>query len=235
MEKVFLSPHFDDVALSCGGMVAMATSAGQRVLIVTVCGALPPPGERSPLTDKIHAARGFADGIAYVSARREEDRAAAAILAAQIEWGSSLDAIYRDPKHYTRSATLLGPAASGDPLVRDTAKLIAELRRRFPHAELYAPLGVGHIDHRGIAEAARTVGGRVCLYEEFPDRGVPPAWRPTGQSVVERVTSAFVDTWVNAVLCYRSQLRGLFGDESSARAAVISHAESVGGTRIWRL
>ena len=31
-DLLFLSPHFDDVALSCGGRVAEETTAGRRVL-----------------------------------------------------------------------------------------------------------------------------------------------------------------------------------------------------------
>ncbi|HUH94051.1 MAG TPA: PIG-L family deacetylase [Casimicrobiaceae bacterium] len=235
MDKVFLSPHFDDVALSCGGMVAMAAAAGERVLVVTVCAALPPPARRSPWTDRIHAARGFADGIAYVSARREEDRASAVVLGTQVEWGHSLDAIYRDPTHYNCSRTLLGPPASGDPLVAETAALIGDLKRRFPHAELYAPLGTGHIDHRGVSQAARMASGQMCLYQEFPYRGPPSAGVSPDAAELVAVPPAFFSTWVRAVLCYRSQLRGLFGDESAARAAVISHAESTRGTRIWRI
>src|SRR5690348_5097862 len=138
MDKIFLSPHFDDVALSCGGMVAMASAEGERVLVVTVCAGLPPREARSALTDKVHRARGFADGTTYVTARREEDRAAATILGARVEWGRSLDAIYRNPVHYDRSVTLLGPPAPDDPLVRDASALIDDLRQRFPRAMLYA-------------------------------------------------------------------------------------------------
>jgi len=235
MDKIFLSPHFDDVALSCGGMVAMATAGGERVLVVTVCGGLPPLEASSSLTQKIHRARGFADGRAYVLARREEDRAAAAVLGAQVEWGDSLDAIYRNPAHYGRSAALLGEPAPSDALVSETSLLIARLRSRFPRATLYAPLGAGgHVDHRGVAAAAREDTGDVALYEEFPTRYVADARAP-GKPEVARVESRFIETWVSAVLCYRSQLHPLFGDEDSARAAIMAHARSTGGTRIWRL
>lgn len=214
----------------------MATAAGERALVVTVCGALPPSRASSALTNRIHAVRGFRDGTAYVSARREEDRAAAAILGAQTEWGGSLDAIYRNPGHYAHSASLLGPPAPGDPLARETAALIEDLRRRFPGAQLFAPLGVsGHIDHRGVSQAARTVDPGVLLYEEFPHRGAPVTGAAARTREIVGVAPAFVDAWVNAVLCYRSQLRPLFGDEPSARAALIAHAKSTGGTVIWRL
>jgi LmbE family N-acetylglucosaminyl deacetylase len=235
MHKVFLSPHFDDVALSCGGIVAMAAAAGERALVVTVCAALPSPEARSRLIDKVHRARGFADGVAYISARREEDRAAAAILGAGVEWGSSLDAIYRRPADYNRSATLLGPPVSGDPLFHETAMLIADLRRRFPRATFYAPLGVGgHIDHRLVSAAARKSLGDVWFYEEFPHGDVLGPHTPRGKSEVVDV-GIHVDQRVAAVLCYRSQIHPLFGGEAAARAAVIAHVESTGGERIWRL
>jgi LmbE family N-acetylglucosaminyl deacetylase len=234
MDKIFLSPHFDDVALSCGGMVAMATAAGERVLVVTVCGGLPPLEASSSLTQKIHRARGFVDGPAYVLARREEDRAAVAVLGAHVEWADSLDAIYRDPRYYSQSVALLGAPAPDDALVSETGMLIAGLRQRFPGATIYAPLGAGgHVDHRAVAAAAREAMGDIALYEEFPTRYVTGP-EIAGKPEVARVEPRFVETWVRAVLCYRSQLRPLFGDEDSARAAIMAHARSTGGTRIWR-
>lgn len=212
----------------------MATAAGERVLIITVCGGLPPPGARSALTDKVHRARGFADGVAYVSARREEDRAAAAVLRAEIEWGSSLDAIYREPVAYYRSAALLGPSASSDPLLAETATLIGDLRKRFPQGRLFAPLGIGgHIDHRLVSAAARLAGRDVCFYEEFPRGAVPDPH--TSRAKPETIDiGVYVNQRVAAVLCYRSQIGPLFGDERTARAAVTFHVQATGGERFWR-
>jgi LmbE family N-acetylglucosaminyl deacetylase len=234
VHKIFLSPHFDDVALSCGGTVAMFAGRGERVLVVTVCGALPPPQARSPLIDKVHTVRGFTDGAAYVCARREEDRAAASILGAEVEWGSSLDAIYREPAHYSRSATLLGQPAAGDPLFAETCRLIADLNVRLPNATLYAPLAIrGHVDHRLVSAAARTAGGQVWFYEEFPNGVVrdPRMW-PGNPQVID--IGPYVERRIAAVLCYRSQISPLFGDEANARAALLAHVGSVGGERLWR-
>jgi LmbE family N-acetylglucosaminyl deacetylase len=233
--KIFLSPHFDDVALSCGGIVAMAAAAGQEACIVTVCGALPPRAATSALTDKVHRSRGFADGVAYVSARREEDRAAAAVLGAKVEWGASLDAIYRRPDDYRLSSALLGPPDPADPLLAETTALIADLRRRFPGATLFAPLGIGgHIDHRLIAAAARAAGGGICFYEEFPQRvRLDPQAIPGRPELTD--IGPYVNQRIDAVLCYRSQIRPLFGGDGAARAAIIDHVASTGGERVWRV
>ncbi|MGN6673994.1 MAG: PIG-L deacetylase family protein, partial [Thermomicrobiales bacterium] len=37
----FLAPHYDDVALSCGGTVALLAGQGARPLVVTVFGGDP--------------------------------------------------------------------------------------------------------------------------------------------------------------------------------------------------
>src|SRR6185503_3764875 len=41
-DHIYLSPHLDDVALSCGGAIARHSATGARVLVVTVCTASPP-------------------------------------------------------------------------------------------------------------------------------------------------------------------------------------------------
>ena len=52
---VYLAPHYDDAALSCGGMIHHQAQAGQPVLVVTVCAAPPDSTERlSPLAEIQH-------------------------------------------------------------------------------------------------------------------------------------------------------------------------------------
>ena len=41
VDHLYLSPHFDDAALSCGGQIATWTAAGQSVLVVTITGGDP--------------------------------------------------------------------------------------------------------------------------------------------------------------------------------------------------
>ncbi|MCP5190661.1 MAG: PIG-L family deacetylase, partial [Pseudomonadales bacterium] len=40
-DSIYLSPHLDDVPLSCGGQVYQETSAGRRVLVVTLVAGRP--------------------------------------------------------------------------------------------------------------------------------------------------------------------------------------------------
>ena len=93
-DHVYLSPHYDDAALSCGGAIHQQRRAGQAVLVVTICSAPPAPGEVfSPFAREIHGAMGNPDNL--VAMRRDEDRAAIDRLGAEVVWLDFQDAVYR--------------------------------------------------------------------------------------------------------------------------------------------
>jgi LmbE family N-acetylglucosaminyl deacetylase len=56
---VFVSPHPDDIALSCGGLVASLRELGQSVTILTVYSGSAPGGGDGQLTEYQRAALGF--------------------------------------------------------------------------------------------------------------------------------------------------------------------------------
>jgi LmbE family N-acetylglucosaminyl deacetylase len=91
---LFISPHLDDVALSCGGYVRRLTNAGHRVMMVTVCTADAPPGQ--PLSPSAqHEHWQWQLGAQPYRRRREEDARVAAQLGAEHVHLGLLDAIYR--------------------------------------------------------------------------------------------------------------------------------------------
>src|ERR1043166_8452227 len=97
VRAIFVSPHFDDVALSCGGTVAAEVAAGHDPLIVTVFAGAPPP-ERplSGFAQVIHEMMGCKDATAaeVLNMRRSEDEAAVRTLGARHHWLDHLDAPY---------------------------------------------------------------------------------------------------------------------------------------------
>jgi LmbE family N-acetylglucosaminyl deacetylase len=194
---VFVSPHPDDIALSCGGLVAGLRSRGEAVVIVTVfCGA----GANPSLTDYQRDALGLggeaATGTAPSSAaamagRRNEDELYARSVGAQIVFLKLPDAVFRG---YEGEAQLMGmPRPDDPPPIEALARELGRLRPK----HVYFPLGVGnHVDHQltraaGIAllvgarggalvgaqgepssAGAGAVGaglqGRLLFYEDFP-------------------------------------------------------------------
>lgn len=55
-ERIYLSPHLDDAALSCGGLVYLERKADLPVLVVTVmAGDAPSDAIESPIVAELHA------------------------------------------------------------------------------------------------------------------------------------------------------------------------------------
>ena len=54
MEWIFISPHLDDIALSCGGLVWELAHAGDQVSIWTICAGEPPVAPLSPFAESLH-------------------------------------------------------------------------------------------------------------------------------------------------------------------------------------
>jgi LmbE family N-acetylglucosaminyl deacetylase len=194
---VFVSPHPDDAALSCGGLIAKLRERGEPVTIVTVfCG----PGSLARLTPYQRLALGFGSrekrqpgddadlaepapvnggaGAGAVSTpeqvmavRRAEDESFARIVGASIVLLKLPDAVFRG---YEGDGELLGEPRPDDPAPIE--QLRAVLAGLAPDA-LYLPFAIGgHVDHRQTRRAAMALLAapgspylyRARFYEDFP-------------------------------------------------------------------
>ncbi|MCZ7674492.1 MAG: PIG-L family deacetylase [Chloroflexi bacterium] len=91
---LYLAPHLDDAALSCGGQIYEKTAAGQQVLIVTIMAGDPPA--ETPHSDFIRELHGRWQLPAGAEAiRRQEDEVACRLLGADFCHWSAPDCIYR--------------------------------------------------------------------------------------------------------------------------------------------
>jgi LmbE family N-acetylglucosaminyl deacetylase len=153
-----VSPHLDDVALSCS--LFLAAHPGSRIITVFDGG----PASVSPLTEWDKAARYFSDGADVSAIRRAEDiRAAALVKASTVHLG------YWDRQYRTGHYGYRG--AAEDELAGVIAEDLARRLRQDPWP-LVIPLGLGHADHRLAAEACLMLAGQrsgdTYLYEELP-------------------------------------------------------------------
>jgi LmbE family N-acetylglucosaminyl deacetylase len=215
---VVVSPHCDDAVLGCGELLAGHPGAE----VVTVFAASPP--SNAPLTPWDEAA-GFQAGDAVMEARREEDRAALALLGAVAVWLEFRDAQY-------------GPS----PAPEDVARVLETVLR---HARtVFIPLGLVHPDHQLTHAASLLVLRRRPDLEWFAYEDA--IYRRAARDLVgERIrelaaaglaptpaapalTSAAARKRV-AIECYRSQLRALaspFGP---------GHGDAFAPEGYWRL
>jgi LmbE family N-acetylglucosaminyl deacetylase len=242
-DAIYLAPHLDDVALSCGGQVFDRTESGERILIVTVMAGSPVLTAESEYIASLHERWQLAGDAA--AERRAEDAAACAILRADYLHLEVPDCIYRlNPADgaplYNSDAEIFGEI---HPAEHGLQAQIAQLFRALPPAgKIVAPLTVGHhVDHllvRAAAEEAWTDG--LWYYEDYPyveNRGYLRrvlgddlrAWRPAIFDVSERGLLAKFD----AIWAFRSQLSTFFGSRADMEARVHTYTETAGGERLW--
>ena len=242
-DAIFLAPHLDDAALSCGGQIASRTRAGQRVLIVTVMAGDPLTDAENDYIRSLHARWELERDAA--AQRRAEDSAACAILGADFLHWPFPDCIYRlhpatGVPLYVSDDDIFGDVHPAEqPLVREIAQMLAALPA---HGHCYAPLTVGHhVDHLLVTAAARLAfGDALSCYEDYPYAqqpgklaavlGAPPVgWRPT----VTALTDADLAAKIEAILAFRSQISTFFTDRADLERQVKGYAARVGGERVW--
>ena len=146
---IYLSPHFDDIALSLGGVVWQQVQKGERVEIWTLCGSDLPPG--NPLTEfarSLHKLWQLGENVPRL--RAVENDAACQRLGATHLSLPIPDCIYRfhpkSGKPYVNKEEDLY-----QPFTNEEFKIFFDTLRSVDipkHANIVVPLGVGdHRDH----------------------------------------------------------------------------------------
>lgn len=219
----FLSPHYDDVSISCGGTAALLAAHDVAPETVIVFAQDDTAGTRTHFADEQHARWGLTDASVSLGRQREES-AAATILGTVVRLLPFADAIYRGDR-YLNDDQLFGPTAADEADV--PPKIAASLGLNVapdPAVRIYAPLGFGnHVDHQHVftaAAEASQAGWDVWFYEDLP-YGLEPAVRDArfaalsdqgiNIDVVELIDVSA--TWrrkLDAIMCYASQLDVIF-------------------------
>lgn len=169
---LFLQPHCDDVALSCGATAAACASSGGDAHIVTVFASELVDAMVGDFAQWKHERWGLRDPDQFQRERRAEDAAAAAVLGCRLRWLGLPDAIYRGDR-FTSDGQLYGPLHPEEhALAAHLAHELVQLPECTPLTEFFVPLAVGgHVDHRLVFEAGRALarsGRRVWAYEDAP-------------------------------------------------------------------
>ena len=242
MHWIYISPHLDDIAYSCGGLVWQQTQAGDKVEIWTICAGDPPEGELPPLAEMHHKRWGV--GREAVAARREEDKRASEIIGASPRYFSVLDAIYRlHPETgqpvYNAAEEIFGrlnPAESAK--IKEIVEILAaELPSE---ANVVAPLTVGnHVDHQLVSAALHALQIPLWYYADIPyvmknpeqvSKKVPASARmQTIEHSAETITK-----WGDAMAAHASQITTFWSDEADMRTSLQAYYELNEGLRMWQ-
>jgi LmbE family N-acetylglucosaminyl deacetylase len=245
-QRIYLSPHLDDAALSCGGRIYQERQAGLPVLVLNLFAGDPPPDAlESPFAAALHA-RWELDSDPVRARRAEDERALALLDAAGLYW-ELLDCIYR--RHpatgqflYHAEEHLNGPLhpAEGD-LVQAVAQRLAGLPLA-PGGLVFAPLAAGgHVDHRLTRQAAdawRAPRGTLLYYEDYPYAERPGAVAAAlkgddWQDKVVPLEEAEMAAKIAAIACYSSQISTFFSGLDEMAQRLRAYAASVGRKKGW--
>jgi LmbE family N-acetylglucosaminyl deacetylase len=253
---VFLSPHLDDVVLSCAGQILHFVHHGAPVTVMTVFAGDPPPGKLAPHAEWFHVICGL--NTDPVGVRRREDMQAVKTLGAEPVHLPLPDHMYRPELVGTSTSRPLVAARglSGSHEEYLISEIVAKLHAIAGYiiiGSVHVPLGIGrHTDHVIVRTAAETfIQGstpaqrpQIVYYEECPDaaRNMDPTWHYDLVAGLEPEIHTLCDEdWqckLQAIRAYQSQMAVLGGSGEELEDELAEYAREVGdgqyAERLWR-
>lgn len=234
---VVLSPHLDDAALSCGGLLH-ALQGRAATLVVSVCCGNPPRIVGADGTSRVQTRRGHVNP----RYRRREDIAAMHSVNADFVHLSFADGIYRRSPLTGKLIYRNAREHWTSPRVDDMAhveELFLVLRRiclDLGRILLVSPMGIGHhVDHQIVAQVAvrlAAAGAALLFYEDFPyvvdprvgrgDEDDPLAALARLRMLPAERFALPIDADLKAALLryYATQVPALFGDDAGMQASL---------------
>lgn len=213
--------------------MAQLADAGWRVVMATAFTATVLPATGFALACQLD--KGLGAEVDYMALRREEDRAAAAILGvADLRWLGLAEAPHRG---YGSAAELFGEVRPGDDVWRPLAACISGLLAELRPGLVLVPQGLGnHVDHRQMIRAVAHAGtAHVALYRDTPyalrDAAAGPDEGADGMRLVVVDTAAGLARRIGASCAYGSQIGFQFGGAAALASALEAFALREGGGR----
>ena len=237
---IYLSPHMDDVAISCGGLVWEQVQAGDLVEIWTICTGDPPPGPLSPFARELHTR--WQTGREATSVRRREDQQACRELGAAWRHLSIPDCIYRTDaagQHlYASTQALFGELQPADfALVESISRKIFE--RLNEQDILISPLAIGeHVDHQLTRAAAEATGRPLRYYADYPyahtrQAEIQELFQSGWEAESFFISDDALQSWARAVLAHRSQISSFWTGEETLLTDLKAYRGEMGGVQLW--
>jgi LmbE family N-acetylglucosaminyl deacetylase len=238
---IYISPHFDDVVLSCGGLIWEQARQGLRVEIWTICAGEIPDGTLSDFAQVLHMV--WDTGRETVTIRRQEDIAACRMVGALHRHLSIPDCIYRQGQDggwlYASDEAIFGSLHPSDETVIETLRDFLALSLRSDDT-VVCPLAIGgHVDHVLTRTVIERLGRSLLYYADIPYLlNHPEALKEKQQGMrakIYPVTEDGVKTWQAGIAAYASQIGMLFESEEKRWEAIRGYWESRYGVRLWHV
>jgi len=239
-----LSPHLDDVVLSCSGLIAELTDSRKSVLIATF---MTKDFERDNLSDLAKTAHKLW-GVEYnpMAQRKKEDILACKILNVDFIHLELYDCIYRkdisNKYMYISQESIFQNIHEYDRVIY--IDKISTILKSLPKGKLtFVPLGIGnHVDHVLLNIATtKLIKHNIIYYEDFPyclDKDLKQKKiKEKGLSNYKhfKISSKALRNKIKAILSYNSQLNPIFGNETAAIQTLEGFYHQNEGEGYWYL
>jgi len=257
MDWIYLSPHFDDAAMSCGGLIWEQSQSGISASIWTVCAGDVPHGTLSTFATELQqrwqASRAAEDGVGrsagseMVELRQAEDIASCNLLRADYRHFEIPDCIYRFMEFipgqrtylYDSRAALFGSLHPSEASLVD--KLTTLLSDSIPaETRLACPLGLGnHVDHQLTRLAAEGLDCTLWYYADYPyvlrclaqlEKMEQDGW----SYQIFPISMEGLAAWQDSIAAHVSQISTFWSTETEMRQAIADYFRRNHGIQLWR-
>ncbi|WP_225412089.1 PIG-L deacetylase family protein [Stigmatella hybrida] len=216
---LFLSPHLDDVAFSCGGTLARLKARRWKIILATVFtrSVSRPTG----FALACQTSKGLSPDVDYMALRRAEDRSFAAWMGVdELVWIDLPEAPHRG---YHSPGALFAPPRTDDDIIPTLEDRLSLLMEDVRPDLVFAPQALGsHVDHVQLVRTLPSLNiqvSQILWYRDTPyavrqpqakpDYSLPDGLRPLALNVTAELSRK-----VSGCVCYRSQIPFQFGGEA---------------------
>ena len=236
---IFISPHFDDAVLSCGGLMSKLSEKNTQLLSITVFTGEPSEKETlSTVAKSFHDA--WDSGENPYTIRKKEEKKVLDKLNSSYKWLEKLDVIYRFADVKIKDG-ILNPGVSPeeDPVFSEIFAEILEIVKESPDCYIFAPLGIGnHPDHLVVNLAMRSIKNlypelNLFFYEDFPyaitgdlkKKLAEYEYKPKSKNIDIHDS---LQNRVELIKIYESQLDNVFEGAKNIEEIIRDYTERVG-------
>lgn len=238
---IILSPHLDDAALSCGGLLHFLTGRQASCLVISIYCGNPPAVKGKDGALRTLQRKGYVNP----RLRRREDVAAMRATNADFVHLGFADGIYRRSPlsnqiiYRHARERWVGPRVDDLGHVEELYLVLKQLCLGLGRILLVSPMGIGqHVDHTIVARVALRLaeqGVSLLFYEDFPyvasqsvgsgaqDGPLNALQRLEREPISRLVLPVATEIKASLIGHYQSQITALFGDANGLQSALESH------------
>ncbi|MEN8905017.1 MAG: PIG-L family deacetylase [Clostridiales bacterium] len=177
-KNLFISPHLDDVVLSCGEYLKKLSNEGENITVMTIFSGFPEPASFSKIAREYHAKCKVYDDVIFK--RKEEDIFAMEYYGADYIHLDFFEALYRLDKYGNHRFKNVSDIFNKNVLAENDT--VSEIKEKICNTIdfnlikcIYIPLCLGnHIDHILTSKAVIQLLNEECndievyYYEDVP-------------------------------------------------------------------